>query len=236
MAYLLDESNDFPPAELADESGVVAVGGDLSVKRLVTAYSQGIFPWYHDGLPILWHSPDPRMVLELENFRVGRSLQKQVRRRPYRIEFDTAFAEVIRACAEAPRPDQDGTWITQEMQDAYIQLFEEGYAHSAEAWDGDTLVGGLYGVALGKAFFGESMFAKAGDASKIAFVELASWLSAKSYQFIDCQMHTHHLERFGAKEKSRASYLADLGKALETATVREKWSYRNLSDFPPSDS
>ena len=223
--YRLSERLAFPPPELAEESGLLAVGGDLRPERLLLGYHLGIFPWYHEGLPILWYSPDPRMVLEADRLVIGRSLRKAMRRAPYRITLDTAFGQVIRACAEVPRPDQDGTWITSDMLEAYGELHRLGYAHSVEAWSGDELVGGLYGVSLGAAFFGESMFARAPDASKIAFVTLVEQLRRWDIPLIDCQVHTEHLERFGAEEWPRERFLARLARALERPTRPGPWSF-----------
>ena len=203
----------FPPAELADESGLLAVGGDLRPERLLLAYSLGIFPWYSEGLPILWYSPDPRLVLESGELVVARSLQKTLRRGRFKVTFDTAFDQVIRACAEVPRPGQSGTWITRDMVRAYRRLHELGYAHSAEAWLDGELAGGLYGVSLGGGFFGESMFARASDASKIAFVTMVEQLARWNIDLIDCQVHTEHLERFGAYEVPRLDYLQMLARA-----------------------
>jgi leucyl/phenylalanyl-tRNA--protein transferase len=228
--FRLDDRLEFPPATLA-EDGLLAVGGDLSPERLVLAYSRGIFPWYEEGLPILWHSPDPRMVLEPDRLRVPSSLRKTIRKQPYRLTLDTAFAEVIRACATTPRPGQDGTWITDEMRDAYVKLFRLGLAHSAEAWRGDELVGGLYGVSLGSIFFGESMFAHAPDASKIAFVTLVAELLRRGVTLIDCQVYTDHLARFGAEEWPRERYLRALAQALRRPTQRGRWRY---ADEPAS--
>jgi len=222
--FKLDERLEFPPPNLA-EDGLLAVGGDLRPERLVLAYSRGIFPWYEDGLPILWHSPDPRMVLEADALRTPASLRKTMRKRPYRLTLDTAFAEVIEACARAPRPGQDGTWITSEMREAYVRLFELGLAHSAEAWRGHELVGGLYGVSLGAVFFGESMFARAPDASKIAFVSLVGELRRRGITLIDCQVYTDHLARFGAVEWPRSRYLRALGQALRSRTDRGRWRF-----------
>lgn len=222
--FKLDERLEFPPADLADD-GLLAVGGDLSPERLVLAYSRGIFPWYEDGLPILWHSPDPRMVLEPERLRVPTSLKKTMRKHPYRLTLDVAFPAVIEACASAPRPGQDGTWITAEMRDAYVRLFRLGLAHSTEAWRGDELVGGLYGVSLGSMYFGESMFARAPDASKIAFVTLVGELRRRGIDLIDCQVHTEHLARFGAVEWPRARYLRALGRCLRRPTYRGRWRF-----------
>jgi leucyl/phenylalanyl-tRNA--protein transferase len=225
MAYLLDESLTFPPADLADDSGVLAVGGDLSPERLLLAYSLGIFPWYSHELPILWHSPDPRTVLEPARIHVPKSLKKQMSREPYRVTLDTAFADVIRACAESPRPGQNGTWITEDMQAAYIELHRRGFAHSIEAWAGGELAGGLYGVSLGAAFFGESMFARRSDASKIAFVTLVRQLSAWRFHMIDCQMETDHLRRFGAENWPRKRYLAELKHCLSVPTRQGRWHF-----------
>lgn len=223
--FRLDHRLVFPPAELAEPSGLLAVGGDLRPERLLLAYTLGIFPWYHDGLPILWHSPDPRTVLEPAKIRVQRSLRKAMGKRPYEIRLDTAFRAVIEACAATPRPGQDGTWITDEMLEAYVELHELGFAHSVEAWEGDRLRGGLYGVSLGGVFFGESMFAHAPDASKIAFVRLAAQLVAWGIDLVDCQVHTDHLERFGAEEWPRRRYLAALAEALRKPTRRGRWDF-----------
>lgn len=201
-----------PDPEESDPRGLVAVGGDLRPSRLLDAYARGIFPWYGEGLPILWHSPDPRFVLEPEALRINRSLRKAIRRQPYRLTLDAAFEQVIRRCAEVPRPDQDGTWITEDMIRAYDQLHALGHAHSVEAWDGDTLVGGVYGVAVGALFCGESMFAAAPDASKIAFVHLVRQLQRWGFALIDCQVYTDHLERFGAVEWARSRFLANLAQ------------------------
>lgn len=222
--FRLDERLVFPPPHLAEESGVLAIGGDLDPERVLLAYARGIFPWPIEGL-LVWHSPNPRMVLETSRLHVGRSLRKQIRRRPYEIRLDTAFSEVITACAAVPRPDQDGTWITPPLQRAYEDLHELGYAHSVEAWREGELVGGLYGVSLGAAFFGESMFARAPDASKIAFVSLVEQLERWDMPLVDCQVHTEHLERFGAEEWPRARFLAALDAALEKPTRRGRWRF-----------
>lgn len=220
--FRLDERLLFPRPELA-EDGLLAVGGDLRPERLLLAYGSGIFPWYSDGEPILWHSPDPRMVLFGRQLHVGRSLRKVLAKRPYRVTLDSAFEEVMRSCSIAPRPGQDGTWITNEMLAAYVKLHGLGYAHSVEAWEGATLVGGLYGVSLGRVFFGESMFARAPDASKGAFVTLVSQLLRWGIGLVDCQVHTEHLERFGSVEIPRATYLRLLRSAIRTPTRRGAW-------------
>ncbi len=223
--YKLDEDSlVFPPPDLAEADGLLAVGGDLSPERLLLAYSMGIFPWYHDGLPILWHSPNPRTVLDAGKVHVGRTVRKEVRRRGYQLRLDTAFDEVIDACAAAPRRGQTGgTWITSDMREAYCTLHEMGYAHSAEAWDGDQLAGGLYGVSLGRAFFGESMFTRATSGGKIAFVGLVEQLHAWHIDLIDCQMHTPLLASFGAQEWPRSRYLDALAAALRHPTRRGRW-------------
>jgi leucyl/phenylalanyl-tRNA---protein transferase len=222
--FRLDHRLVFPPVELA-EDGLLAVGGDLRPERLLLAYSKGIFPWYGKNLPILWHSPDPRMVLEPSALVVNRSLRKAIRRKPYELKLDTAFGEVLRGCAEAPRPGQSGTWLIPEMVTAYERMHELGFAHSAEAWRDGELVGGLYGVGLGACFFGESMFARAPDASKIVFVTLVRQLAAWGVSLIDCQVHTEHLDRFGAREIPRTEFLAKLHVALEEPTRRGAWRF-----------
>jgi leucyl/phenylalanyl-tRNA--protein transferase len=212
--FRLDERIAFPDPHLADESGLLAVGGDLSPSRLLLGYSLGIFPWYNEDSQILWHSPDPRMVLVPSELHVSRSLAKVIRKKPFEIRYDTAFSEVIDNCARVRRPMQNGTWITPRMVDAYKQLHELGFAHSVEAFEGDVLVGGLYGVALGTAFFGESMYATASDASKVAFIHAVQQLERWGYTVIDCQVYTEHLERFGAREWPRDDFLRELYKAM----------------------
>jgi leucyl/phenylalanyl-tRNA---protein transferase len=222
--YRLDKRLTFPPVEMA-EDGLLAVGGDLTPERLLLGYSQGIFPWYGPKLPILWHSPDPRMVMSTRELIVNRSLRKTIRRAPYQLRIDTAFADVLTGCASAPRPGQDGTWLVPEMVDAYVKLHQLGFAHSFEAWAGDELVGGLYGVSLGGCFYGESMFARAPDASKLAFCASIAQLDAWSITLVDCQVHTDHLERFGAHEVPRADFLAQLKLALDHPTRRGRWQF-----------
>jgi leucyl/phenylalanyl-tRNA--protein transferase len=222
--FRLDDRLVFPPVHLA-EDGLLALGGDLRPERLILGYTQGIFPWYAENLPILWHSPDPRMMMTTRDLVVQKSLKKMIRRRPYELRMDTAFTEVLAGCASVPRPGQAGTWLIPEMVDAYVKLHELGFAHSIEAWAGDQLVGGLYGVSLGAAFFGESMFAKAPDASKVAFVACVRQLDAWGIGLIDCQVHTEHLERFGAYEVPRLRYLELLQTALDEPTKRGKWTF-----------
>lgn len=203
----LSPVNAFPDIELALEEpdGLLAVGGDLSVNRLLSAYSRGIFPWYNDDQPILWWSPNPRAVLYPGQLKISRSMKKRLRKQEYRITLDQDFAAVIQHCA-APRSSQAGTWIIAEMQQAYLKLHERGYAHSVEAWDGEELVGGLYGISIGKMFFGESMFSRRTDASKVAFIHLVRQLQAWGYPLIDCQVSSEHLTTLGAIEISRRDF------------------------------
>ena len=212
--FRLTEDLVFPPPELAEADGLLAVGGDLSVDRLILAYSMGIFPWYSDGYPILWWSPDPRLILIPQELKVSRSLRQTIKKDIFTITMDKAFEQVISNCADIRKGEDDGTWITNEMKEAYIQLHNAGYAHSVEAWNADELAGGLYGVILGRAFFGESMFAKKSDASKVAFVKFAEFLAKRGFELIDCQVTTRHLMNFGAREVPRTEFLELLTKAL----------------------
>ncbi|MFP6654640.1 MAG: leucyl/phenylalanyl-tRNA--protein transferase [Myxococcota bacterium] len=219
----------FPDPAASDERGLLAYGGDLGAERLLAAYAQGIFPWY-DEAPILWFSPDPRLVLRPTELHIGRSLAKRTRSHSLILKMDTAFENVIRACSQSPRPDQDGTWINGEMIEAYVALHELGFAHSVEAWRQDeggneTLVGGLYGVSLGRAFFGESMFSIESDASKIAFAAFVQQAARWDFEFIDCQVKTDHLIRFGAVEWPRSEFLASLKSALTFETRRGDWAF-----------
>ncbi|MBX7192647.1 MAG: leucyl/phenylalanyl-tRNA--protein transferase [Sandaracinaceae bacterium] len=221
--YLLTDKLVFPPAEGASREGVVAVGGDFRPERLLLAYSQGIFPWPTEGMPLLWFSPDPRFVLRPREVHVGRSLKKAMRREPFEVRFDTAFEGVIRACGLVPRPGQDGTWIQEDLIEGYLALHRLGFAHSIEAWRDDALVGGLYGVSLGSCFFGESMFAVEPDASKVAFVTLLAHLERWGIGLVDCQVKTEHLSRFGGREVSRRDFLAELRTRLTHETRRGTW-------------
>lgn len=225
MIPWLDKRPDFPPVEQAlfEPNGLLAAGGELSPPWLLAAYSQGIFPWYSEGEPILWWSPDPRLVLTPSRIRITRSLRKVLRGERYQIRFDTAFAEVVRACAE-PRTCQSGTWITPQMQAAYIRMHELGHAHSVEAWQGDELIGGLYGMALGRAFFGESMFSRASDASKCCLAWLAQFLDARDFAVIDCQMTTPHLLSMGAEEIPRAVFVSALKALTPHGEGPGRWS------------
>lgn len=218
------DPGDFPDVSLAltEPDGLLAVGGDLTVKRLLTAYQRGIFPWYSEDQPILWWSPDPRTVLFPEQLKISRSLRKTLRNKPFTVSFDRAFTEVIQACSE-PRPDQNGTWISEEMQQAYIRLHAEGHAHSVECWLDSKLVGGLYGVSIGKVFFGESMFSRTSDASKVAFVCLVKHLQAKGYPLIDCQVHSEHLESLGASNIPRVEFIGFLEKYCQEKGWDNPW-------------
>lgn len=222
--YRLHQGARFPDPELAEPDGLLAVGGDLSSRRLLAAYARGIFPWYAPRSPILWWSPDPREVLFPGDIHVSRSLWRTIRSGRYRVRADTAFERVIRRCAEKERPGEDGTWIVPDMIAAYEQLHREGVAHSVEAWEGGALAGGLYGVSLGGAFFGESMFADRSDASKVAFVALVEWLRCRGFDFIDCQVRTDHLRRFGSRPVSRREFRARLAVSLEKPTLLGRWA------------
>lgn len=234
--FRLSSSLTFPPAHLAITEGLLAIGGDLSLERLVLAYSQGIFPWYAEDDPILWWSPDPRLVLYPRELHVSRSLGRLIRRRPFTITLDRAFGRVIRACAGNRGPDHAGTWIVAEMIAAYERLHAAGLAHSVEAWTGETLAGGLYGVSLGGAFFGESMFTRESNASKAALVRLVAMLRQAGFTLIDCQVATAHLTRFGAREVPRPRFLKDLQKALRKPTLQGRWRFSDSRGIAPEDS
>lgn len=214
----------FPPVESASPDGLLAAGGDLSSERLLAAYQRGIFPWYNPGQPILWWSPNPRAVLYPHKLKVSRSLTKTLKRGHFQVRFDTSFRDVMLGCA-APRSQypNSGTWITDEMVMAYCRLFELGYAHSVETWEDDQLVGGLYGVAYGGVFFGESMFSRSTDASKVALVALVSKLRAWNFVLIDCQLPTTHLSSLGAESIARSTFLADLKIGLALPGYSERW-------------
>ncbi|MGH8752012.1 MAG: leucyl/phenylalanyl-tRNA--protein transferase [Burkholderiales bacterium] len=226
MIPWLEHDSPFPATSkaLREPNGLLAAGGDLSPARLVAAYSQGIFPWFNEDEPILWWSPDPRMVLLPAELRIARSLEKTLRKNPYAIRADTDFAAVMQGCA-GPRRGHPGTWITPFMREAYGELHRQGLAHSVEAWSGGELAGGLYGVALGRVFFGESMFARRTDASKIAFVHLVKQLSRWGYELIDCQMKTAHLSRFGAREIPRREFTRKLAELINYGGIQGKWCF-----------
>lgn len=221
--FLLSDKIEFPPPHLARSDGLLAVGGDLSPDRLLLAYRKGIFPWYSED-PILWWSPDPRLVLFPRDLKVSKSLKKIISQSRFRITADLAFAEVIRRCADSPKRHHEGTWIVDDMIQAYCRIHRSGFAHSVEAWYEGELVGGLYGVSLGSCFFGESMFAEVSNASKVAFVALVDLLKKMAVTIIDCQVTTDHLIRFGATEIPRRRFLAELEKALEAPTKRGSWT------------
>ncbi len=227
----------FPPVDLASPEGLLAIGGDLRCERLLEAYRHGIFPWYNPGQPILWWSPDPRAVLFPDRLKVSRSLEKTLRKRKFEITLDTHFREVIEGCSR-PRgaePAAEGTWITPEMIAAYCRLHEMGHAHSAEAWHDGRLVGGLYGVAMGGAFFGESMFTLETDASKVAFVHLIIQLRRWDFRLIDCQVSSAHLFTLGAEEIRRKSFMRLLDEALRQPDHTDPWGLDPTLDvIPPS--
>lgn len=200
----------FPPVEDADEDGLLAIGGDLTPARLLLAYRSGIFPWFNDADPICWWSPDPRFVLYPSQLKISKSMQQVVKKQTYQFSTNKAFKAVIHACSAAPRNGQNGTWITNEMQNAYLHMHQLGYAHSAEAWLNDELVGGLYGIRLGNVFFGESMFSHVSNASKFAFIQYVQQLQKENVQLIDCQLHTDHLESLGAAMIPRKTFMQHL--------------------------
>lgn len=216
LTWLERDSLVFPPLSkaLREPDGLLAAGGDLSPERLIQAYRHGCFPWFEDGQPILWWSPDPRTVIVPDELHVSRSLAKLLRQQRYRVTFDQDFSAVIRACA-GPRAYADGTWITGSIQQAYVELHRRGHAHSVEVWDGDVLVGGLYGLAMGQLFFGESMFSHADNASKVGFATLVEHLKGWGFVLIDCQMHTRHLQSFGARPISREKFAGYLHAHLD---------------------
>ena len=224
MVPWLRGNTPFPPVSkaLASPNGLLCAGGDLSPERILDAYSRGIFPWFSDGDPILWWSPDPRMVLFPEELKISRSLKKSLARDVYEARYDTAFRRVMEECAQ-PRDGQGGTWIVPEMVDAYTRLHERGHAHSVESWRDGELVGGLYGVALGKVFFGESMFARATDASKVALARLVERLHRDGYRLIDCQQATGHLASLGAREIPRKEFVRRLRESVEIPPQGVSW-------------
>ncbi|MER3497977.1 MAG: leucyl/phenylalanyl-tRNA--protein transferase [Chitinophagaceae bacterium] len=211
--FILDDEIEFPPVEFSEPDGLLAIGGDLSVARLITAYKQGIFPWYQ-GQDVLWWCPDPRFVLFPEELKISKSMKALLKKQVFRFTTNKAFKEVIRNCKITERKNQDGTWITDEVENAFIQLFKSGYAMSAEAWDGNVLAGGLYGVLLGKIFFGESMFSHQSNASKFAFIKLVNELIKQGIVLIDCQVHTQHLERLGARMIPRKKFIEILNQNI----------------------
>lgn len=214
----------FPPIQLTSESGILAIGGDLSPGRLLEAYRQGIFPWYSEGDPIIWWSPDPRFVLFLDEIKISRSMKKVLRQGVFKITYDNTFREVVGLCQKARRK-QKGTWITDEMLEAYCTLHTLGFAHSAEAWHEGKLVGGIYGISLGRCYFGESMFSLMNNASKAALVSLVYKLKELEFNFLDCQVHTAHLQSLGARYISRTEFARLLTEGLGRETLRGNWMY-----------
>jgi leucyl/phenylalanyl-tRNA--protein transferase len=215
----------FPPVEMAltEPNGLLAAGGDLSPERVLAAYTRGIFPWSAPSEPILWWSPDPRMVLFPADFKLSRSLAKTLRNKAYEVRLDTAFSAVLANCASVPRHGQSGTWITAEMKRAYLRLHELGYAHSVETWMGDELAGGLYGIAIGRVFYGESMFARVTDASKIALAHLCRFVEQRGFAVIDCQMQTEHLASLGARPIPRSDFVASLEAWIQAGYPPGRW-------------
>jgi len=216
IAFLNDKL-EFPPVENASSEGLLAVGGDLGVERLLLAYKNGIFPWFNEDALILWWSPDPRLVLFPDNIKISKSMRKVIEKNQFRLSINTCFERVMNHCATIKRKEQGGTWITENMKLAYLDLHEAGHAHSYEAWQGDELVGGLYGVDLGHVFCGESMFSKVSNASKFVLIKLAQHLSQKKYTLIDCQVPTDHLKSMGAEELSRTDFIALLKGKVQRA-------------------
>ncbi len=223
--YFLSDEIAFPSSHLASENGILAVGGDLSEERLLTAYRQGIFPWYSQGDPIIWWSPDPRLVIYPDEIKISRSLEKIIKKDVFDITIDTAFEKVIRSCAEVRLKKNEDTWILEDMIKAYCRLHGSGYAHSVEVWFDGELAGGLYGVSMGKCFFGESMFTRKSNASKVAFVKLVEYLEKNSFGIIDCQIESEHLLSFGARLIPRALFLQQLEQFLDEPTIKGKWKF-----------
>ncbi|MCF8296799.1 MAG: leucyl/phenylalanyl-tRNA--protein transferase [Saprospiraceae bacterium] len=222
--YQLNDELIFPNPNEAIKEGLLAVGGDLSAERILQAYSNGIFPWYSDEEPIMWWSPNPRLVLFPEKFKISKSLKQKIRKGVFEIKFDSRFEEVIEHCSEVPRAEQDGTWITEEMKQAYINLYNHGFAHSVETYYDGKLVGGLYGLSLGNIFFGESMFHILTDASKVAFYFLVEKIKEWNFDLIDCQVKTNHLISLGAEEISREKYLELLSVSIKNKSKVGKWN------------
>jgi leucyl/phenylalanyl-tRNA--protein transferase len=223
--YLLSDELIFPSPKLAAQEGLLAVGGDLSQKRLLLAYRMGIFPWYSENEPIMWWSPDPRLILYPDQLKITKSLRKVINKGDFELTMDQDFKAVITACAESRTETNEGTWIVDEMIAAYCKLHESGLAHSVEAWMDDQLAGGLYGVSIGRCFFGESMFTRISNASKVAFVELVKYLQSLHFALIDCQVTTAHLLSFGAHEIPRAQFLDELATALKAPTLKGRWTF-----------
>lgn len=227
--YLLSNELIFPSPRLAAREGLLAVGGDLSQKRLLLAYRMGIFPWYSENEPIMWWSPDPRLILYPGRLNISKSLKKVINRGDFELTMDQNFKAVITACAESRTETNEGTWIVDDIIAAYCKLHQTGLAHSVEAWMNGQLAGGLYGVSIGRCFFGESMFTRISNASKVAFVGLVRYLQSLDFDLIDCQVTTSHLVRFGAHEVSRDRFLDELATALRAPTLKGRWSFPSSS-------
>lgn len=226
--YKLDEEFlSFPPATETNPEGLLAIGGKLSEDWLLTAYANGLFPWFNPGEPILWWSPDPRCVIFPDKVHISKSMHRVLNNSEIEFRLDTNFESVIRHCANVDRKDENGTWITDEMIDAYSKLYDIGMAHSAELYRGDELIGGLYGVSIGSVFFGESMFSMEKNASKVVLIRLCAWLQKRGFELFDCQIFSPHLARMGAEEMSRVEFLRRLESGLEKPTIRGKWDATN---------
>jgi leucyl/phenylalanyl-tRNA--protein transferase len=215
----------FPPPYLSEPNGLLCVGGDLSSKRLLLAYANGIFPWYSDDEPILWWSPDPRLVIYPGKIKISKSLKKKLKKNYFKITMDTAFKDVIHACADSRTQKNEETWLLEEMINAYIELYDQGFAHSVECWKGKELAGGLYGISLGRCFFGESMFSYISDASKVALVSLSDYLFNLDFDLIDCQVTSKHLISMGGLEIPRKEFLSILKLSLQKPGIIKKWTY-----------
>jgi leucyl/phenylalanyl-tRNA--protein transferase len=223
--FLLSEKLAFPPPHFAVKEGLLAIGGDLSRERLLLAYRSGIFPWYTEDEPPLWWSPDPRLVLYPDEVHVSKTLKKVLSKNTFRITMDREFDQVIKVCAESRKDKDEGTWLVDDMIEAYCDLHKAGYAHSVEAWQDEQLAGGLYGVSLGRSFFGESMFTRISNASNVALVTLAEQLKKLSFDLIDCQVTTAHLKRLGAREIPRSTFLRELRRSMEAPTMKGRWGF-----------
>lgn len=231
--FKLDSDIFFPPVELATPEGIVAFGGDLSPERLLNAYRKGIFPWYSEDEPIIWWSPNPRLVLFPNELKISRSMKKLINRNKFKISFDKNFSGVITGCQQ-PRKNQSGTWITGEMFDSYCKLYELGFAHSVEVWNKDELAGGLYGVSLGKCFFGESMFSNVPNTSKIALIFLVKNLMNFDFSILDCQVYSEHICSLGAREIPRNKFIEILNEALQYETLKGNWGDLFSKTYPKS--
>lgn len=229
--WLSDKDLSFPNPELANEDGILAVGGDLSMERLLLAYQNGLFPWYNPDDPILWWSPDPRFVLFPAELKIAKSMRSYFNQRKFEVTFDQEFEKVIRACQRQPRKGQGGgTWISDDIVEAYVNLYKAGFAHSVEVWKGNELVGGLYGICLGKIFFGESMFSKVNNASKVGFITLVRMLENWDFSLIDCQQETRHLKSLGARSISRSNFLKYIERNKKEKNIRRTW--KGITDDP----